>query len=209
MNLPTKTPSCPLAREHKRPNLTARSLRTSVTATIALISDTIATEPYAGEVIHGALDAALEAEHLLLIAETEGSQETAARVAEAMLDHQVDGFVFATFFTREAVPPSVLRGRPVVLLNCLAEGFPAPSVIPDERAAGRAAAQCLLDAGHRRDIHVIGGHHYVPETPSGVFAGRERMEASKPLSARPGSPWPESSCATGSPKTATGRCGPC
>src|SRR4051812_43150420 len=38
-----------------RPNLMARSLRTKVTRTIALVSDTIASDPYAGRAIQGAL----------------------------------------------------------------------------------------------------------------------------------------------------------
>lgn len=158
-----------------RPNLTARGLRTSVTHTIGLVSDTIATSRYAGEAIHGSLDAAMAHGHLLLIAESEGDRQVEERLLEGMLDRQVDGVVYAAMYTREVQPPEILLGLPVVLLNCLAEGFAAPSVIPDEEAAGRSAAQALLDAGHRDAIYVIGGHHVTPQTPDGVFAGRERM----------------------------------
>src|SRR5690349_17673747 len=38
-----------------RPNLMARGLRTRVTRTIAFISDTVATEAYAGDLVYGAL----------------------------------------------------------------------------------------------------------------------------------------------------------
>ncbi|NBM16855.1 LacI family DNA-binding transcriptional regulator [Streptomyces sp. GC420] len=158
-----------------RPNLTARGLRTSVTRTIGLVSDTIATAQYAGEVIHGGLDAALANDHLLLIAESAGDRHVEERLLEGMLDRQVDGIVYGAMYTRVVEPPRSLLGRPVVLLNCLAEGFPAPSVIPDEEAAGRTAAQALLDAGHRDAIYVVGGHHVTSRTPDGVFAGRERM----------------------------------
>ena len=58
-----------------RPNLTARSLRTKVTRTIALVSDTIATGPYGGAMVRGALSAALEEEHLLFVTETDGDGE--------------------------------------------------------------------------------------------------------------------------------------
>jgi len=158
-----------------RPNLTARSLRTSVTSTFALISDTIATTAYAGQVIHGALDAATAQGRVLLVAETQGDPVAEARLVEGMLDRQVDGFVYAAMFTHEVTPPSALRNHPVVLLNCLADDFPAASVIPDEYAAGCLAAQTLLGAGHREGIYVLGGRHAIPETPSGVFAGRERV----------------------------------
>src|SRR3954466_10058433 len=53
-----------------RPNLMARSLRTKVTRTVALISDTVASDQYAGRMIHGSLAAAVTRGHLLLIGET-------------------------------------------------------------------------------------------------------------------------------------------
>jgi LacI family transcriptional regulator len=158
-----------------RPNLTARSLRTQRTRTIGLISDTIATEPYAGEVIHGALDTAVKGGHLLLIAETEGDPDVERRLVYEMLDRQVDAVIYAAMFTQERSPVADLRDRPVVLLNCLAEDFAAPCVLPDEAEGGQTAARALLDAGHREGIHVIGGCHRTEQTPEGVFAGRERM----------------------------------
>lgn len=158
-----------------RPNLTARGLRTSVTRTIGLISDTIATQQFAGETIHGSLDAATAHDHLLFIAETEGDAEVETRVVEGMLDRQVDGLVYAAMYTREVTPPPSLRGRRIVLLNCLAEGFEAPSVVPDEHSAGSSVAQLLLDSGHRDGVYVVGGLHITDRTPLGVWAGHERM----------------------------------
>lgn len=158
-----------------RPNLTARSLRTNVTQTIALVSDSIATTQYAGELIRGCVEAALAQDRLLFITETEGDTEGEERLVGGLLDRQVDGVIYASMYTREVRPPAALRNIPLVLLNCLAEGFGAPAVIPDEVGAGRTAARTLLAAGHRAGIHVIGGHHITEETPDGVFAGRERM----------------------------------
>ncbi|MFM9616056.1 LacI family DNA-binding transcriptional regulator [Streptomyces niveiscabiei] len=158
-----------------RPNLTARGLRTSVTRTVALISDTIATTQFAGEVIHGALDAAGAREHVLFVAETEGDAQTETRLVEGMLDRQVDGFVYATTYSREVRLPAALRDARVVLLNCYERDARAPGVLPDEVNAGRDAARVLLDAGHRQGVHVIGGRHVTDATPDGVWAGRERM----------------------------------
>jgi LacI family transcriptional regulator len=159
-----------------RPNLTARGLRTSVTGTIGLVSDTIATTPFAGEVIHGALDSVTARGHVLFIAETEGDPATEVEVVAGLLDRQVDGLIYASMYTREVSPPCSLRGRPLVFLNCLAEGFGAPTVIPDEHAAGRTAARALLEAGHRDGVHVLGGHHVTARTPAGALAGHERMQ---------------------------------
>lgn len=158
-----------------RPNVTARSLRTKSTQTIGLVSDTITTTPYAGEVIRGALEAARARDHLLFITETGGDHDAEAGLVNGLLDRQVDAVIYATMYTRYVTPPRELHARRVVLLNCLAPGFDAPSVIPDEIEAGRAAARALLTAGHTRGIWAIGGHQAIPATPEGVFAGNERM----------------------------------
>ena len=151
-----------------RPNLMARSLRTRLTRTIGLVSDTIATEPFAGELIRGSLATALQREHLLFIGETEGDASVEKRLVEDMLDRGVGGFLYASMYTRETRLPPVLRGLPLVLLNCLTQNRKVPAVVPDERAAGRTAARTLLAAGHRDRIWLVG------ESPAGVYAGRER-----------------------------------
>ncbi len=102
-----------------RPNLMARSLRTKVTRTIALVSDTLASDPYAGRAIHGSLAAAVAHGHLLFIGETEGDPLIEEKLISDFLDRQVDAFVYASMFTRYVRIPKLLRGRPVVLLNCL------------------------------------------------------------------------------------------
>jgi LacI family transcriptional regulator len=152
-----------------RPNLTARSLRTKVTRTVALVSDTIATRQYAGNMVYGALGAALEEEHLLFVTETDGDPDVELRLIEDLLGRQVDGFVYASMFTRQVRLPKALKGHPVVLLNCISRDGTLPTVLPDERAAGRSAVQVLLAQGHRDGIVVLG------ETPSGVYAARERL----------------------------------
>ncbi len=152
-----------------KPNLTARSLRTKVTRTIALVSDTIATGQYAGGMIDGSLSAALAHEHLLFVGESEGDAAVEARLIEDLLGRQVDGFVYASMFTRQVTVPRALTDHPLVLLNCTTRDARIPAVLPDEIGAGRAAAQVLLDRGHRDGVHVVG------EPNPDVFAARERM----------------------------------
>lgn len=158
-----------------RPNLTAQSLRTRKTHTIGLISDTVASQPYAGAMVSGALEAALEHDHLLYLAETGSDPEVTEKLLQGMLDRQVDGLIHAAMTTRKTPPFEPAHGHPAVLLNCLDDSGQFACVVPEEEAAGGQAARLLLDAGHRNGIHVIGGHHFTEQTPEGVYAGHERM----------------------------------
>ncbi|MEK8107082.1 LacI family DNA-binding transcriptional regulator [Micromonospora sp. M12] len=88
-----------------RPNLAARSLRTRKTATIAFVSDIVATTRFAGDLIRGALDAARERDHVLLITETQGDATFEQYAIEAVLDRQVDGVIYAAMATRRLTVP--------------------------------------------------------------------------------------------------------
>jgi LacI family transcriptional regulator len=152
-----------------RPNRISRGLRTSVTHTIGLVSDTIATEPFAGEAIRGAVTAALANDRMLFVVETEGDPHAEDQLIRDMLDRQVDGFIYAAMFTREVHVPARLLEQPLVLLNCTTGNSQVPAVIPDEINAGRDAAHILLNAGHRDGIFIVG------EPALHLFAGRERV----------------------------------
>jgi len=176
-----------------RPNLMARSLRTKVTRTLALVSDTLAADPYAGQAIHGSLAAAVARGHLLFIGESAGDPAVEEKLISDFLDRQVDAFVYARMFTRYVRVPKLLRDRPVVLLNCLTRAA-RPShhaVVPDERGAGFRVARALLDAGHRDGIHLVG------RVSEQVYAARERLAGIGAAGLRPAAPiecewWPDS-----------------
>ncbi len=158
------------ARElNYRPSLLARSLRTNLSQTIGLVSDVIATEVFAGELIRGSMSTALLHDHLMFIGETEGDPEVEKRLVQSMLDRGVGGFVYAAMYTQQVRISKTLREQPLVLLNCLARGKAIPSVIPDEREAGKAAVQELLQHGHRDQIVIVG------EKAPHVLAGVERL----------------------------------
>jgi LacI family transcriptional regulator len=158
------------ARElNYRPNLLARSLRTNMSQTIGLISDVIASEPFAGDEVRGCLATAVQHQHLLFVGESEGDAEVEKQLVQAMLDRGVSGFIYGSMYTRRTSVPRALRDQPLVMMNCLPRGrFSTASVVPDERAAGRMAAEALLEHGHTDRIYLIG------ETPPGVIAGQER-----------------------------------
>ncbi len=156
-----------------RPNIAARSLRTQKTATLAFISDIIATTRFAGDMIRGALDAAREHGHVLLIAETQGDPEVERSAIEAMLDRQVDGFVYAAMATRRLVVPRAVLTRPSVLLNATSARGPV-AVVPDDEDAACRVTTALLVRGHRR-IALIGRNTVKERDPEESLAAGPRL----------------------------------
>jgi len=159
-----------------RPNIVSRSLRTGATQTIGFVSDTVATTPFAGHLIWGALDAAREHDHLLFTGETEGDPDLERQLIEAMHDRRVDGIVFASMYTRKMAVPAALLDGPAVLLNALPSGrSPIPCVVPDEAKAGRTAARVLVDAGFTSGIYLVGAGPTANRVPKGSVAAVERL----------------------------------
>jgi len=159
-----------------RPNIVSIGLRNGSSRTLGFVSDTVATSQLAGDMIKGALETARQHGFMLFIGETEGDPKLERRLLDAMLDRQVDGIILASMFTRTRRLPSGLDQVPAILLNALPQQRTSSisAVIPDERAAGRAAAQLLLDAGHR-SIHLVGAGPGADDVPPGTVAGVERL----------------------------------
>jgi len=163
-----------------RPNIVSRSLRTGTTQTIGFISDTVATTPFAGHLIWGALDAARDRGHLLFTGETEGDPELERQLIEAMHDRRVDGIVLASMYTRKVAVPKALLDGPAVLLNALpTRRSTVPSVLPDEIEAGRTAARVLLDAGYTDGIYLLGAGPQENRVPKDSLAAVERLRGIK------------------------------
>lgn len=153
-----------------RPNRTARSLRTSSSKTIGVISDFLAGGQYASEMLKGASGEARAADHLLMIGETDGDEAVETLLIEEMLDRQVDGIIYATRTHSRVRLPDRLRSQRTVLLNCVDRASGLPSVLPDEQAGGALAARLLLDHGAPGDLYVVGED----PTPN-ALAGPERL----------------------------------
>jgi LacI family transcriptional regulator len=131
-----------------RPNALAQNLVNGDSRFIGLVADAIATTPFAGQIIHGAQDEAWRRGYVLLVANTEGDASAEREAIAMMLEHQVRGILYSTWYHREVEVPEALRETSYVLVNCFAPG--APSAVPDEVAGAERAIRHLLDAGHRR-----------------------------------------------------------
>lgn len=143
------------------PNAVARSLQSQRTHTIGVVTDSIASGPFAGKLLQGASNAAFEAGYLLLAIDTQSDAGREDRAFTTLLNRQVDALVFATMSLREHQPHAAMHSVPSLLANSFDPDNALRSIIPDEVSGGRTAAQILLDAGHQRIAHLAGGRELV------------------------------------------------
>ena len=131
------------------PSSVARGLRTQHTRTVGLISDQIATTPFAGRMLAGAQDAARENGHLLFLVDTGGDLAIERDAISALTAQQVDAMIYACMWHRVVEAPDGLPATSV-FLDCRPANGKFRSVVPDDKAGGAAAVRELIAAGHRR-----------------------------------------------------------
>ncbi|MEV6945032.1 LacI family DNA-binding transcriptional regulator [Streptomyces sp. NPDC051172] len=146
-----------------RPDPVARGLRRRRTAVIGLITDEIASSPFAGRLLRGAMETAWGSEHLVLTVDSGGDRAKEDAAVAELLDRRVDGIIYAAMSLRRVRVPEGLHRTHSVLANCLSEDDSLPAVIPAERGGGRTAARLLLEEGHRR-VALIGGQDDIAST---------------------------------------------
>jgi LacI family transcriptional regulator len=132
------------------PNRLAQGLRAQRSGTIGFVGDTVATTPYAVGMILGALEAARAADRVVLLMNTEGDRDLEARELATLLQHQVDGVLYAAMYHRGVEVPEVLGDTPVVLVDAESADPTVSSAVPDEVGGAMTAVGELLGHGHRR-----------------------------------------------------------
>jgi len=132
------------------PNGLARSFRLQRSHTLALVSDEIATTPYAGRIILGAQEAASRSGWLLMLVNSGGDPDREAAEIAALKQRRVDGFLYATMYHRDVAVPEALTDVPTVLLDAKTSDSSVSWVVPDEVAGGRTATEELIRHGHRQ-----------------------------------------------------------
>lgn len=129
------------------------------------ISDEIATTPYAGKIYEGAQDAAWKEGKILLLANTKNDPQLQDAALAMMMQRQVDGIIYATFYHRQVTPPKLLWEVPSVLLDCFVADRSLPSVVPDEVGGALKATSVLLEKGHKR-VGFLNNQDQIPATAS-------------------------------------------
>jgi LacI family transcriptional regulator len=179
-----------------RPNLTAQSLRTRRTRTIGFVTDEIAVKAPGGQSISGAHDVARRHGSMMLIVNATRDARVLRRAIDDLIDRQVDAILFAAVGTRRAILPELAHHVPTVLVNCFSAGDALPSILPDDTAGGRAAAELVLAAGHRRVAFLTG----MP----GSWATRERVKGYREALRAAGAAYDDSLVLAGNYRAASG-----
>lgn len=150
-----------------RPNAIAQGLRSGHSNLIGFVTDSIATTPFAVDIVRGAQDAAWARGRMLMLVNTERRPEVESDAVAALVQHQADGVLFATMYHREIELPMRLGGLPVVLIDCYSADPALPAAVPDEEQGGHTATSHLIAHGHRRIGFV--------NDPEGLPAGLGRL----------------------------------
>lgn len=133
-----------------RPNAAAAVLRTNRSKSIGFVTNGVASSPFAGEIIHGAQEAAWRSRHLLTIINTNGDDDLMEAAIGALLERRVDGFIYSEVGNGIVAPPPILHEAPTIVVNCGSADPGFSTIVPDEVGGGYTATRSLLDAGHRR-----------------------------------------------------------
>lgn len=147
-----------------RPNPTAQLLRTNRSQVLGLITDKIATAPFAGDTIRGAQTAAWSSGNMLMLINTDGQPDREQKAVDLLLDRQVDGIIYASMYTREVQTlPTGLQDIPSILVDCF-DAAASNYVIPDESYGAKLATEHLIKKGHARIAFINGEAGYYAST---------------------------------------------
>lgn len=145
------------------PNQLARGLKTKRTHTIGILSDRVASVPFAGRMLEGVQTVAWEAGYLAMIIDTTDRPELIAQSSRSLLQRDIDAMIVAAEFHRRIELPPVPPTIPLVVLDGIPDdGNQVDGVVPDEEGGAYAATTHLLEAGHRRIAFcTVGGDQYI------------------------------------------------
>lgn len=133
------------------PNMAARSVRSSRSYTLGIITDFISTTPYSGDIVRGIQDWAEENGRTVLLANTNGDIDKERQIWRTFQAHRIDGVLYASMYHRKISPSAGDVSIPTVLVNCQPESSSEyASIEPDDYQGSYDLTQYVLNRGHRR-----------------------------------------------------------
>lgn len=136
-------------------NELARSMTTGRSGTIGVVVGDI-ENPFFGQAVRGISDVASAAGFNVILANSGEDVEKERAAIRVFLGKRVDGLIVTPARMREArhVQDVQKSGRPLVLLDRSIPHLQVDTVVTDDRTAAFAAAQILIEAGHRRISYI-------------------------------------------------------
>jgi LacI family transcriptional regulator len=149
------------------PNAVALSLRSRRSRTIGVLTWP-GESGFSVPMLHATLELATAAGYLVTFMDTANDCDHQRRALATLHDRQVDALLVIAPELIDYRSVEVMSAIPTILVNCNDPNADVTSIVPDERDAGSAAAQILIDAGHSC-IGVVAG-------PPDAMQSRLRLE---------------------------------
>ena len=150
-----------------RLDLTARSLRTGRTRTIALLLTDVSSL-FLSKIASVAEDCAYAAHYNLVLYNTRDDPKRERDYVNSVTERSVEGVLFISARDDStAIEKLRLAGVPVVVLDRTPQDYDGPSVTLDNRKSGQLVAEHFLSLGHTRLAHIAG--------PAVVHISQERL----------------------------------
>ena len=132
------------------PSAAARTLRGQKTDIVSLIAENLTTTPFSYEIVQGVQSVCEQRGKLLLIGETQESEETFVRLTDRFRQQKVEAIIYATFYHKPVEIRQQFKRCPLVLVNCYDSAGEFHSVVPDDEQGSCDLTRFLIDQGHRR-----------------------------------------------------------
>ncbi|HTL40654.1 MAG TPA: LacI family DNA-binding transcriptional regulator [Pseudolysinimonas sp.] len=140
------------------PTRAAQSLALGRTSIIALVVPDIAIE-YFAELAKSVESTAVDRGYNVMLATTGFDAEREAQYLEMIASRAVDGILFASgAVLGERTKTALERGLPLVLVDEEVRGLELRTIVSDNEAGGRLAAEHLAGLGHRSVLEISGSH---------------------------------------------------
>jgi LacI family transcriptional regulator len=165
------------------PNRTARRLRNQTSELIALLIPDI-ENPFFTALARGVEDALQAAGYSVVLCNTDDDPEKETRYLDIANSENMAGVILAPSSEDGDIRHLTDRGRPVVAVD-RNTGLNIDSVMVDNRAAGLAATNALLDAGYTR-IACIAGPVEIESTEERTLGWRQAVTKRGGDAAEPG-----------------------
>ena len=131
-----------------RPSSIARSLKTRSTGTLGLIVTDV-HNPFFPELVRAVEDAAWERGLRIMLCNGARDPQREADYLTLLQDRRVDGLIVAAGHVTDEYAAKLARTAvPVVIVNSERDDLEVPTIVSDNRAGGRLAAEHLLGLGH-------------------------------------------------------------